>query len=652
MSFSVQLAPSRLRKITYFVLSLCLGGNLQDAQTCGLVGYVGPLLCKEFVLDGLAHLEYRGYDSAGFCCLDPSRDSFTIIKSEGKLSKLKEKAANIPYDGCTGMGHTRWATHGPASVQNAHPHTDCHNTVAVAHNGIIENYSSLRNTLIRQGHAFRSDTDTEVVAHLFRTLLNEQTATDAKTILKQATQALVHQLEGSFSLIIMLQDYPDIMIAVRCNSPLTIGMGEGEKYIASDVIAYVDKVTDVLFVPNKSYAIITQDTVALYDFSGDPLKCEITTVPFEATTYTKMGNEHYMLKEIYEQPHIIQQQIRTYQELGDTIFEQFGISKQEARALQSLHILGCGSSWHAGLIGEFFFASITGIPTHVHLSSEFRYKPLFAEDNTLYVAISQSGETADTLESVRLAKQYSFPVATITNVSSSSMVRETDGYIETMAGPEISVASTKAFTTSVVALYWLAHMIAKEKGLITQAELDQAAQNLLRASSVLAQSIEMYQEQIQNSLAPICSASSCIMCLGRHNSYPLALEGALKLKEITYISTHGGAAGELKHGTLALIDQATPVIILSHLDPTLYKKTVSNAQEVKARKGTLIAIAFENQDELIKLADQAIILPRTDPLLAPLAMCGILQCLAYEIAKQLGRDIDKPRNLAKSVTVE
>ncbi len=368
--------------------------------------------------------------------------------------------------------------------------------------------------------------------------------------------------------------------------------------------------------------------------------------------FEKMGHEHFMIKEIYEQRRGIEKTIAHYQTLGMGLLNQLGLTKKKARALNAIHFVGCGTSWHAALIGKFFFEYIAKVPTHAHLASEFRYMPLFPDQHSFYIAISQSGETADTLEAIRLIKKQNVSVATITNVLSSTMVRETNGFLETKAGPEVAVASTKAFTTQITALYWLAHIFAREKGFITDKELNKAAHDLKQTAMVLEQAIDMYKLDIINKHAKQFAHAPHVMFLGRHIGYPLALESALKLKEISYIQSHGGPAGELKHGTLALVDSQIPVVLFSHLDPTLYKKIVANAQEVKARKGRLIVCAFEGQKELCDLADVAFVLPKVEPLLAPLAMIGLMQFLAYQVAKALGRDIDKPRNLAKSVTVE
>ncbi len=621
--------------------------------SCSVVGYVGFRLCKEFILKGLSRLEYRGYDSAGFCSLDPITHDLVCSKSVGKLETLKKKLlSEEDFDGHIGIGHTRWATHGGVTNANAHPHSDCHNTVAVVHNGIIENYNELKTRLINDGHTFTSETDTEVIAHLLRIHLDQQNEADVHSNLKNSAIELAANLEGSYGLICMVKDYPDMLLVMRCRSPLSVGLGKGETFIASDVIAYADKTKDVLFLPDESFAIVTKSKVTLYDFQGNELEQHIRVVDLDPMTYEKMDHEHFMLKEIYEQPCVIRASIKHYQELGNDIFKQFGLTQKDIQDLESIHMVGCGTSWHAGLIGKFFFEYVAKIPAYVHLASEFLYMPLFSKNNTVFIAISQSGETADTLEAVRLIKRHGMPVSTITNVVTSNMVRETDGLLETKAGPEIAVASTKAFTTQLTALYWLAHMIAKEKGLLSEKDLEKAAEQLHHAASVLEQAIDKYKVDMIDIHGKKYAKAPHMLFLGRHVMYPLALESALKLKEITYIPSHGGPAGELKHGTLALVDFSIPVVLFSHLDPLLYKKVLANAQEIKARKGQLIVCAFEGQTELCNLADVAFVLPRVEPLLAPLATVGLMQFFAYQVAKALGHDIDKPRNLAKAVTVE
>lgn len=612
---------------------------------CSIVGYIGQTFCKSFIELGLSRLEYRGYDSAGFACLTPESNNLVIIKSEGKLGQLKEKLKKDPIDGFAGIGHTRWATHGPATEANAHPHADCAHKIAIVHNGIIDNYYDLKLELIAANHTFKSETDTEVIVHL----LEEMLKSNRLCMALPKTFAL---LKGTFAVIGLLKDYPDTMIAARKGSPICIGIGNDEMYLASDFLAFAGKTNKVVFLPDNSYALITKESLCIYNFAGTALPIEIKTIDVAANSYDKFGHEHFMLKEIYEQRKAIKTAVAYYKSLGHDIWKQLGISIEVAKGLKSVQLFGCGTSWHAARIAQFFFETIAHVPTSTHLASEFRYMPFFERQNTLYVAISQSGETADTLEALRMCKSNNQPVVTLTNVTTSAMARDALGFLPLKAGPEIAVASTKAFTTQITALYWLAHYLAFEKGLISQIDLDQAEQNLLNAADVLESMIDMYDFEIIQKHAKKYAQAKRFMYLGRHIGYPFAMEGALKLKEISYIFAQGYPAGELKHGSIALVDVETPILLFSHMDPLIYQKLVANAQEVKARKGHLIVFAFEGQNELLKIADQAFIFPKVAPMLEPLAMAGLMQFFAYQIAKELGRDIDQPRNLAKAVTVE
>jgi glutamine---fructose-6-phosphate transaminase (isomerizing) len=610
-------------------------------NACSIIGYVGTKPCKEFILEGLTRLEYRGYDSAGIALIDKH---LFCIRAEGKLENLKRKLASDARDGTIGIGHTRWATHGPAIENNAHPHIDSNGTMAVVHNGIIENHAVLKEQLLELGVAFRSDTDTEVIAHLMRSKL------DKNGDLLPALVEVAHALHGSFAFVTCFEEMPDTLVLMRKGSPACIGIGENEMYAASDFLALAGKTEKVVFMPEGSMAILKKDAINLYDTDGNPLTPVVQTLQLNPDLYEKLNHEHYMLKEIYEQRTVIRRLVDHCRTLGDSVWQQLGMTSEEAKGIKRIHLLGCGTSWHAARIAQFFFETFCNIPTYVHLASEFRYMPYFTEEGSLHIAVSQSGETADTLEAVRLINKKKEPVIAITNVSTSSMVRETQGFLPLMAGPEIAVASTKAFAAQVSLLYWLSHRLALEKGLIT--EMTQAEENLLQAANVLESMIDIHKMAIiAKHGKKYCEAKRFIF-LGRHVGYPFAMEAALKLKEISYIFAQGYPAGELKHGSIALIDVETPVMLFSHQDPILYKKLLSNAQEVKARKGHLIAVAFEGQEELINLADEVFIIPPVAPLLEPLAMTGLMQFFVYQIAKDLGCDIDKPRNLAKAVTVE
>lgn len=613
---------------------------------CSVVGYIGTSHCKDILIEGLSRLEYRGYDSAGFACLSTDNNRLVYAKSPGRLSQLKELLAKCPIDGRIGIGHTRWSTHGVSTQENAHPHFDCKKTVSIVHNGIIENHHALRKELLGAKHVFVSDTDTEVVAHLFESLRAQHGTC------KQALTALTGIIDGAYAFIILDNLFPDQLILARKRSPLCIGIGQGQMFVASDPIAFAGKTDKVIFLPDASCAIVKKDSIELFDFMGKPLPTEIKTIDFSWVNTAKDGHEHHMLKEIYEQRRAIHATVTALAKLGDAIWDHIGLSKEQARAITSLSFIGCGTSWHAARIAQFFFEYVAQVPTRVLLASEFRYMPFFPEHKSIYIAISQSGETADTLESLRLVQAMGMPTIALTNVASSTLVREAGGYFLTHAGQEMAVASTKAFSTQVAALYWLAHRLALEKGLITPHQMELAEQDLLLVAQVLEDSIETYKMDIVQTLAKRYAHKTKAIFLGRHISYPFAMEAALKLKEISYIFSQGYPAGELKHGPLALVDAETPIFLFSHQDPLIYQKLVANAQEVKARSGHIIAFAFEGQDELCKLADQAFVFPRVHTLLGPLAMTGVMQFFAYQIAKELNMPIDKPRNLAKSVTVE
>ncbi len=613
---------------------------------CGIVGYIGKNYSRAFVLEGLSRLEYRGYDSAGYTCLTSNDHRFLYTRSTGRLSNLVRQLNQHPIDGHVGMGHTRWSTHGIASEENAHPQFDCEKRIAIVHNGIVENHHELRKKLQAAGHIFHSQTDTETVAHLLELLLaSHQT-------FKAALLDLVSQIEGAYAFSILLQDFPDLMVVVRKRSPLCIGIGDNEMFVASDPMAFAGKTKKVLFLPDESFALVKKDAIELYNFSGKALSLTMQEVTVNWDDYEKKGHEHYMLKEIYDQKNAIYSTVAFLRSMSNRIWDHLGFTKQQIKNLDHLTLIACGTSWHAARIAQFYFEQICQIPTRVHLSSEFRYMSFFPEKNAAYIFISQSGETADTLEAMRLVNSLDLPTIALTNVPSSTMVREADGFLLTQAGQEIAVASTKAFSTQIAALYWLAHRMALEKSIINEHKMETAQEDLLVAAEVLENSIENYKHEIVNKLAKFYSEYKKAIFLGRHISYPFALEASLKLKEISYIFAQCYPAGELKHGPLALVDPQTPVFIFSHEDPLIYQKLVSNAQEVKARQGHLVIFALEGQTELIALADKAFILPRVKSLLTPLAMTGLMQFLVYQIAKELDRAIDKPRNLAKSVTVE
>jgi len=613
---------------------------------CGIVGYIGKNYSRAFVLEGLARLEYRGYDSAGFACIDPKDSRLFYHKAAGRLSNLVAKCDKSLIDGHLGIGHTRWSTHGISSEENAHPQFDCTKTVSIIHNGIVENHLELKKQLIETGHIFHSQTDTEIIAHLLESYLVSHNT------LKGAVVDLVNQLEGAYAVVAIMQDNPDVMVLIRKRSPLCVGIGDDEMFVSSDLMAFADKTKKVLFLPDESIAFVKKNRIELYDFSGNVLPIHIQEITTQWSSFEKRGHEHYMLKEIYEQKTAIHDTVKFLHSIRNRIWDHLGLTVEQVLNLDRLHFIGCGTSWHAALIAEFFFEQICMIPTQVHLASEFRYRHFFPDAHGAYIMVSQSGETADTLEALRMMNALKLPTIALTNVASSTMVREADGFLLTQAGQEVAVASTKAFSTQVAALYWLAHRIALEKKFITEQQMDLAEEDLLVVAEMLENGIENYKIDIVQTIAQRYSQYKKVIFLGRHISYPFAMEAALKLKEISYIFAQCYPAGELKHGALALIDSETPVFIFSHQDPLIYQKLVSNAQEVKARGAHIVVFAFDGQDELCSLADQVFITPRVRPLLGQLAMTGLMQFLVYHIANVLGRPIDKPRNLAKSVTVE
>lgn len=613
---------------------------------CSVVGYVGKNLSRSFVMEGLTRLEYRGYDSAGFACLHPQDHRVIYTKSQGGVSHLLKNFEKSPIDGFVGMGHTRWSTHGVSTTENAHPHFDCQKKISIMHNGIIENHHELRQELKKMGHTFLSQTDTEIIAHLLESLL------DVHKDLKKAVVILMNRLEGAFGFTMLLSQFPDMMLVARKRSPLCIGVGEDEMFVASDILAFAGKTNEVVFLPDESFAFIEKDKIKLFDFQGNRVNptYQIVDIPWVADM--KQGFEHFMLKEIYEQKRVIQDTVHKYKAQSDRLWELMGLTAQQIKDLAHITFVGCGTSWHAALVAQFFFESIAHVRVDVGLASEMRYLPLFAQKHGIALAISQSGETADTLEALRFLTKHSVHTVALVNVLSSTMVRETKGALPTYAGTEVAVASTKAFSAQVAALYILAHAMALEKGLIDTKRFKACFDELLVVAEVLENAIDTYKRDIMQKHAPHYAQYKHALFLGRHIGYPFAQEASLKLKEISYIFSDAYPGAELKHGPLALVDAQMPVFVFSVLDPVIYQKLVSNVQEVKARHGIVIAFAFEGQKELIELADTVFELPRVAPLLAPLAMTGLMQFFVYQIAKVLDRPIDKPRNLAKSVTVE
>ena len=604
---------------------------------CGIVGYIGKDNAKNVVINGLSRLEYRGYDSAGIAFIDNGK--MRIFKRSGKLRNLEIEVNRDLSLPSVAIGHTRWATHGEPTDINAHPHTDCTGKIAVVHNGIIENFVELKNLLKKKGHTFKSDTDTEVIAHLIEEEINK-----GKELLK-AVFGAVEKLKGSYAVAVIYEKEPEKIVCVRKDSPLVIGIGEEENFLASDVPAFLQYTNKVIFLDDNEFAVIEKDKVTVYDRTGEIIKKEIKTIPWSIAQAEKAGYKHFMIKEIYEQP----------KGIADTISGKLSLIEGKAEfpfEFDTIQIVACGTSYHAGLIGKFFIETLSKVPVSVDYASEYRYRDPLINQKTLVIAISQSGETADTLAAVRLAKLKGAKVVAICNVIGSTLTREADHTIYTYAGPEISVASTKAFTTQLTALFLTALEIGTAKKIITSEEEKKYINELIKIPSKMEDflEVERKEKKIKQFALEFYMAKDALF-LGRFVNYPIALEGALKLKEISYIHAEGYPAGEMKHGPIALIDEKMPVVVVAPKD-RVYEKMVSNIEEVRARKGKVIAITNSGCEEIKRLTDRIIEIPETDELLTPFLTVVPLQLFAYYIADFLGYDVDQPRNLAKSVTVE
>ena len=619
---------------------------------CGIVGYVGNKQVVPLIIDGLRKLEYRGYDSAGIAVVD-DKGHLELRRAEGKLRNLEEAIRLAPLDGNYGIGHTRWATHGRPTEENAHPHRDQSGKVVVVHNGIIENYLSLKENLAADGHIFRTETDTEVIAHLIGHYKDTENLS-----LEHAVRKAVAKLRGIFALSIISIDEPDTVIAVREGPPVVVGLGEGEFFVASDIPPILQHTRDVFFLGDREIAILTRDAVRVTDFDGnivEPTRQRITWDPIMAE---KGGFKHFMLKEIYEQPRALRDTVqgRVSLDTGAVYLGEMDISESEFRAVSSIKIAACGTSWHAGHAGKYMLEKLARVPVEVDYASEFRYRDPVLSENDLLIVISQSGETADTIAAMREARQQGCKVLAVCNVQGSMIHREADGTILTHAGPEIGVASTKAFTSQMVALYLFAMFLGQLRGTISGDAAKEYAQDLAE--------LPLKIEQLLNDADTIEELSKeffrvqDFLYLGRGINFPVALEGALKLKEISYIHAEGYPAGEMKHGPNALIDEKLPVVVVNTREvgnpasELRYEKTHSNIVEVKARDGIVISVLTEGDGMSSKVSDHIIEVPPTSDLLGPILAVVPLQLLAYHIAVRRGCDVDQPRNLAKSVTVE
>jgi glucosamine--fructose-6-phosphate aminotransferase (isomerizing) len=610
---------------------------------CGIIGYAGTRDVVPVLIGGLKRLEYRGYDSAGIAVIDD--DGVQVVRAEGKLSNLEAKLDQRPLHGTFGMGHTRWATHGKPNENNAHPHRDCSGKVVVIHNGIIENFLSIKQRLQKTGHEFKTETDTEVVAHL----IEEDMKDGTKFV--DAVRKTLKELEGHYALVMIDGNEPGTIVAAKQGPPLVVGLGENENFIASDVAPLLAYTRDVIYLEDGEYAVVDQHNVSVFDQRDQQIKTEPKRILWDAVMAEKEGYKHYMLKEIHEQSRAVRDTFtgRMFEESGEIFFNDLQLSSGDWAKIRKVHIVACGTSWHAGLVGKFLLEDAARIPIEVDYGSEYRYRNPIIDESTLVIGVTQSGETADTIAGMQEAKRRGAKLITICNVIGAAATRMSDGVIYTNAGPEIGVASTKAFTTQLTAFYLLALYIRQLRG--DDLDTRRSAMHEMRVIPHKIEDILDKQEKHIEALAHKYAKSQDFLFLGRGVHYPIALEGALKLKEISYIHAEGYPAGEMKHGPIALIDENLPVVAIATHTP-VYDKVVSNLQEVKARDGKLIVICDEGDEAIRKLADDVIEIPWTIEPLQPILSVIPTQLLAYYIALRRGCDVDQPRNLAKSVTVE
>lgn len=606
---------------------------------CGIVGYIGTRSAVPILIDSLKRLEYRGYDSAGIAALNDRR--LRVVKTKGTIEGLERKLAQVNIEAAIGIGHTRWATHGAPSDENAHPHTDCRSRLAVVHNGIIENFGSIKAWLEDRGHVFESETDTEVLPHLIEHFY----AGD----LVRATRKVAEVAEGSYALAVISEDEPDTLVCMREQSPLVIGIGKGENFIASDIPALLKHTRDFYILEDGELAVITPERIRIYDRQGREVRKNIFHVDWDAEVAEKGGYAHFMLKEIYEQPRALRDTLRGRMGAQGVMLPELGLSPLEASRLRKVAFVACGTAYHAGLVGKYLVEKLARIPAEADIASEFRYREPILDEDTLVVVISQSGETADTLAALRLAKLADARIFAVTNVVGSSVAREAGRVFFTMAGPEIAVASTKAYVTQLLAVTLLAIKLGELRGTLSLGEMEE----LVRALKLLparSEEVLAFGDKVAE-LAGRWFASEDVFFIGRGLDYAVALEGALKMKEISYIHAEAYAAGELKHGTLALITEGVPVVALA-TQRDLVDKMVSNIKEVKARGGLVFAIVGRGIEHMEEVVDEVLVLPEVNPYVAPALAVIPLQLLAYHCAVLRGCEVDKPRNLAKSVTVE
>ena len=612
---------------------------------CGIVGYIGPRKVSSVILDGLRRLEYRGYDSAGIAVINGK--DIQVVRSAGKLRELEENLRLMQLDGTFGLGHTRWATHGRPTEENAHPHRDCSGSMVVVHNGIIENYKDLKRELQAAGHKFATETDTEVIAHL----IEEARKGRPGMSLEDGVRGAVPRLSGSYAFAAVSSTDPQKIVATRNGPPLVIGLGKDEYFVASDVPAILHHTRDVFFLDDREMAVVTDGGVVISDQAGRILSKNVQRITWDPIMAEKAGFKHFMLKEIYEQPRAIRDTLlgRVSQDSGRIFLDEMEISPEEFRDCRKLHIVACGTSWHAALVGKFMIERLARLPVEVDIASEFRYRNPILEKDHLLMVISQSGETADTLAAQREARARGLKTLAICNVVGSMVTREAQGVLYTHAGPEIGVASTKAFTAQIAALYLFALYLAQERGTLSPDQTKELIRAVLHIPTQIEQ-ILAKDAQVEDIAKEFFRASD-FLYLGRGINYPIALEGALKLKEISYIHAEGYPAGEMKHGPIALIDRNLPIVALVFGD-ALFEKMMSNVEEARARDGAVILITHEGREEIGRRASGTFTIPVTLDLLTPILASVPLQLLAYHIALRRGCDVDQPRNLAKSVTVE
>jgi glucosamine--fructose-6-phosphate aminotransferase (isomerizing) len=606
---------------------------------CGIVGYIGERCAAPILINGLKKLEYRGYDSAGVAVFD--NGALKVVKCKGRLKCLEEKVANETLEGKVGIGHTRWATHGEPNDVNSHPHISNSGKIAVVHNGIIENYIKLKEFLQSKGYNFESDTDTEVVAHLVDY--------NYKGDLKEAVMSTISELEGSYALGVICSDCPDMFLAARKDSPLIVGLGRGENFIASDIPAILEHTRDIYILEDKEIAVLDKDNVKVFNIYGTEVKKEVFHVNWDVAAAEKSGYKHFMMKEMCEEPKVLKDTISPRIKDGKIVLDSINIEPEYLENIDRIHIVACGTAYHAGVVGKYLIEKLARIPVEVDVASEFRYRDPLLSDKDLVIIISQSGETIDTLFALRESKRKGARVLSIVNVVGSSIARESDEVLYTWAGPEIAVASTKAYNTQLAVLYLIACDFAKKRGTIDDEQLERIIEQLKEMPSVVDKVLQN-KEAIQKFSSEHYNAKS-IFFIGRGLDYALSMEGSLKLKEISYIHSEAYAGGELKHGTIALIEKCTLVVCPMTQDDLL-EKMISNIREVKARGAVVLAITQEKNKEVEKVADVVIKIPDVDPLVAPIAAITSMQLFAYYMAVQKGCDVDKPRNLAKSVTVE